>query len=169
MKVFITCLLFLTLLGISAYVSFAQQDQSYQKLVQEVEDLKTQVSEFKIQLQTVENVEKMELAAKLADANTKLMNAEFGKFERELGVSNANWLRNWILFFLSFISAVGIAILTIVWNHFKSTIDSLIVGEVGKRISRFEKAVNEIDILKDQIKESIGQVNILKDQIRALQ
>ena len=169
MKVFIACLLFLTLLGISAYVSFAQQDQSYRKLVQEVEALKTQVSALQIQLQTVENVEKMELAAKLADANAKLMNAEFGKLERELRVSNDNWLRNWILLFLAFISAVGIAILTGVWNHFKSTIDSLIVGEVGKRVSRFEEAVNEIDILKNQIKGSIDQVNILEGQIRAFQ
>ena len=169
MKAFIASLLFLTLLGISAHVSFAQQDQNYQKLVQEVEALKAQVSGLQIQLQTVENVDKMELAAKLADANAKLMNAEFGKFERELSISNANWLRNLTLLFLALISAVGIIILTIVWNHFKSTIDSLIAGEVGKRINRFEEAVNEIDILKNQIKGSIDQVNILEGQIRALQ
>ena len=99
MKVFITCLLFLKLLGISAYVSFAQQGQSYQKLVQEVEVLKTQVSALQIQLQTVKNVEKIELMAKLADArakltdaNAKLMNAEFGNFERKLRNSNDDWL-----------------------------------------------------------------------------
>ena len=165
MKVFIACLLFLTLLGISAYLSFAQQDQSYRKLLQEVEVLKTQVSALQTQLQTVENVEKMKLSAELADARAKLVNAEFGKFERQLRDSNDGWLKTWIVILLAFISAVGFA----VWNHFKSTIDSLIADEVGKRVSRFEGAVNEIDILKDQIKESIGQVNILKGQIRALE
>ena len=176
MRVFITCLLFLKLLGISAYVSFAQQDQSYQKLVQEMEILKTQFLTLQSQLQTVENVEKIELMAKLADAqakladaNAKLMNAEFGNFERKLRDSNDDWLIKWIIIYLTLISVVGTVILTVIWNHFKSTIDSLIVGEVGKRVSRFEEAVNEIDVLKDQIKESIDQVNMLEGQIRALE
>ena len=51
------------------------------------------------QLQTVENVEKMDLQAKLADANAKLANTEFGKFERKLRDSNDDWLRAGVLGF----------------------------------------------------------------------
>ena len=40
MKAFIASLLFLALLGIRIPASFAQQDQSYQKLAQEMESLR---------------------------------------------------------------------------------------------------------------------------------
>ena len=99
MKAFIASLLFLALLGIRVPASFAQQDQSYQKLAQEMEALKEQVSTLQSQLQTVENTEKMKLSAELADAKAKLVNAEFGKFERELRDSNDGWLFAWTGFF----------------------------------------------------------------------
>ena len=170
MKVFIAYLLLAVLLGIIAPVSFAQQNPSSQNEV-----LKKRISVLESQLQTVESVEKIELMAKLADAqakladaNAKLMNVEFSKFERKLRDSNDDWLIKWIIIFLAFISAVGIAILTVIWNHFKSTIDSLIASEVGKRVNRFEESVNEVDILKNHIKEAIGQVSILKSKVRVL-
>ena len=175
MKAFIASLLFLALLGIRAPASFAQTDQSYQKLAQEMETLKTELSAVQSQLQTVENVEKIELTAKLADAqakltdaNAKLMNTEFGRFERNLRDSNRDWLRNTAFLFLAFISAVGITILTVVWNHFKSTIDSLIASEVGKRVNRFEESVNEVDVLKNQLKvlQAGHAVSVLEHFIR---
>ena len=58
---------------------------------------KKRVSEIEKQLQTMENVEKLDLQAKLAEANAKLANAEFGKFERELKDSNDKWLRDGVL------------------------------------------------------------------------
>ena len=168
MKVYIAILLFLTLLGIKTLASFAQQDQNYQKLAQEIEVLKTQLSEIHSQLQTVENTDKMELFTEFAKVKANLVNAEFGKLERELRDSNSDWLITWIVIFLTFMSAVGIAFLTVVWNYLKSTIDILIGKEVEERVNRFEKAVNEVYILKDELEEAVGQVNILENKMRVL-
>ena len=99
MKKFITYLPLTILFIIGITFSFAQQNQNTQKSDPEVEVLKKRISELESKLQTVENVEKMELAAKLADANAKLANAEFGRFERELRDSNDEWLRTWSLWF----------------------------------------------------------------------
>ena len=55
MKAFLASLLLLALLGIRVPASFAQADQSYQKLAQEMEVLKTQLSVLQNQLETVEN------------------------------------------------------------------------------------------------------------------
>ena len=84
MKEFIACLLLGTLLGMIPPLLSAQQNQNLQKSDPEIEAIKKRVSELEKQLQTVENVEKLDLQAKLTDANAKLANAEFGKFEREL-------------------------------------------------------------------------------------
>ena len=151
MKAFIACLLFWVLFGISALAPFAQQDQSYQKLVQEVEALETQVAALQIQLQTVENIDKMKLLAELADANVKLVNAEFGKFERELRDSNSDWLIKWIVIFLTFLALIG----GFLWSQYKSKTDKLIADEVEKSLKGFKAAM--------------AQVNMLKDQVRALQ
>ena len=50
-----------------------------------------------------ENVEKIDLQAKLAEANAKLADTEFGKFKRELKDSNDEWLRGWSSWFLGVI------------------------------------------------------------------
>lgn len=94
MKAFTTCFLLVALLGIVFAVSFAQQNQNTQKPNPEIEVLKNRTSVLESKLQTVENVEKMELAAQLAEAQAKLRNADFGKFERELRDANDGWLRN---------------------------------------------------------------------------
>ena len=96
MKKFITCLLLGALLGMIPPPLPAQQNQN-----QEIEALKKRVSELEKQLQTVENIEKLDLQAKLADANAKLANAEFGKFERELRDSNRNWLNQRLAYIFS--------------------------------------------------------------------
>lgn len=155
MKVFIARLLFWVLLGIRVSASFAQPDQNYEKLVQEIEDLEAQVSVLQSQLQTVETVEKIELMVKLADvqakfaeANTKLINAEFGKFERELKDSNDGWLWKWTGFF-GVIIAVTLAVIGVA---FWISVNSLIADRVEKSLSGFKEAVGQVNILKGQIK-----------------
>ena len=71
---FIIYLLLGLLLSIVVSSSFGQQNQNTQE--QEIEILKNRVSELEGKLQTVENVEKMELAAKLAEAEAKLINTD---------------------------------------------------------------------------------------------
>ena len=89
-----------------------------QKSDPEIEALKKRISVLESKLQTVENVEKMELAAKLAEAQAKLANAEFGKFERELRDSNDGWLMKWNAFFLGVLAVIGVAL----WFSVKSLI-----------------------------------------------
>lgn len=155
MKAFMTSLLFLSLFGIRVPASFAQPDQSYQKLAQEVEVLKSQLSALQSQLQTVENIEKMELLtkladaqAKLADANAKLMNAEFGKFEIELRDSNDKQLREWTAFFGVIFTVVLGVIGVAVWFFIKS----LIADRVEKEVNGFKEAVGQLNEIKDQLK-----------------
>ena len=57
-------LLLAALLGITAFLSFAQQNQNTQKPNPEIEALKKRILTLESKLQTVENVEKMELASK---------------------------------------------------------------------------------------------------------
>ena len=92
MRIFIVCLLLGALCGITPPLLPAQQNQTPQQLAQEIEVLKSKVFELEKQFQAVENVEKMELQAKLAEANTKLLNAELAKFEQDLRDSNNKWL-----------------------------------------------------------------------------
>ena len=94
MKEFIACLLLVALLGMISPPLPAQQNQNSQKANTQVEALEKRVSELEKQLQIVENVEKLDLQAQLAEANAKLANAEFSKFERDLRDSNDEWLRN---------------------------------------------------------------------------
>ena len=159
MKVFIASLLFLASLVIHVPVLFAQQDPSYQTLVQEVEVLKEQVSTLESQLRTVENVEKMELAAQLADAeakrtdaNAKLMNAEFSKFEKELRDSNDGWLRTWSHWFLTIIGSFVLILGGAFWHWLKSKADKKIENEVEKSLNGFKEAVDQLDEIKDQLK-----------------
>lgn len=155
MKIFIVSLLFLASLVMSVLVSFAQQDPSYQKLVQEMEVLKEQVLTLQSQLQIVENVEKMELAAKLADAeakradaNAKFINAEFGRFERELRDYNDKWLFAWTSLF----GLIIVVILTIIGVALWFSVKTLIADRVEKHLNGFKESVNQLDKIKDQLK-----------------
>ena len=71
MKRNIACLLLAALSIIILPLLFAQQDQNSQEPDPEIAALKKRISELESKLQIVENIEKMELAAKLADANAK--------------------------------------------------------------------------------------------------
>ena len=143
----IACLLLVALLGMISPLLSAQQNQSSQQSDPEIEALKKRVSELEKQLQTVENVEKLDLQAKLAEANAKLTNAEFGKFEKELKDSNYRWLTGWILLFLAILSAIGLR----VWFWLKSRTNQLIETEVKKNINGFKQAVEAQDVIKDQV------------------
>ena len=163
MKAFIASLLFLALLGIRVPASFAQQDQSYQKLAQEMEALKEQVSTLQSQLQTVENTEKMKLSAELADAQArltdakaKLMNAEFEKFERELRDSNDGWLMKWNGFFIGVLAVIGVAL----WVSVKS----LIADRVEKSLSGFKEALAQVDTLKNEFNEVVNKIRVLNKE-----
>ena len=175
----IACLLLVVLLGMMPLLLPAQQNQNTQKADTEIEALEKRVSELEKQLQAVENVEKLELQAKLAEANAKLANAEFGKFERELRNSNDKWLRNWNILFLAFLSVVGVG----VWSWLKNRTNQLIETEVEKNLNGFKEAVKELAILKKQqevikkeadtleksFKEATSQLDILKNQQRILE
>ena len=151
MKALIASLLLFALLGIRVPASVAQPDQSYQKLAQEVEVLKSQLSALQNHLQTVENTEKIELLTKLADANAKLadakaklMNAEFGKFERELRASNDGWLMKWNTFFIGVLAVIGVAL----WFSVKL----LIANRVEKEVNGFKESVDQLNEIKNQLK-----------------
>ena len=136
MKINIVYLLLIALLGITVSASIAQQNQNVPKTDTEVEKLK-------IQLQTVKN-EKMEIETKLAEANAKLMNADFGKFERELRDSNYEWMWKWTGFFVGIIAVIGVALWVVV--------KSMIADRVEERLNGFKESVDQVKILKDQIK-----------------
>lgn len=144
MKAFIIYLLLGLLLGIMLPLSFAQQNQNAQKPGSEIDILKERISELESRLQTVENIEKMELAAKLADAQTKLLNAEFGKFKNDLRDSNDGWLMRWNGFFLGVLAIIGVAL----WFSVKL----LIANRVEENLNGFKEAVDQVKVLKNQIK-----------------
>ena len=147
-------LLFGVLLGMMPPLLPAQQNQTPQKSDSEIEVLEKRVSELEKQLQTVENVEKLDLQAKLAEANAKLADAEFGKFERELRDSNDKWLRNWGIFFIAIVSTVGVA--------FWFVVKSLIADRIEKNLNGFKEAVDEQNVIKNQLgmleKQSVAAV-----------
>ena len=65
----------------------------------------------------------MDLQAKLAEANAKLADTEFGKFKRELKDSNDEWLRGWSSWFLGVIGvfvAIFIGVGAVFWSWLKS-------------------------------------------------
>ena len=158
MQKFIACLLLVASLGIISPLLSAQQNQTAQKSDAEIEALKKRVSEIEKQLQSVDNVEKMDLQAKLAEANTKLINAEFGKFERGLKDSNDERMGNWVIILLAFLSVVGVG----VWSWLKNRTNQLIETEVGKNIKGFKEAVKAQDVIKNQLgmleKQSVASV-----------
>ena len=155
MKEFIACLLLGSLLGMIPPLLPAQQNQSAQQSDPEMEALKKRISELEKQLQTVENVEKMDLQAKLADANAKLVNAELGKFKRELRDSNDEWLKGWSSWFLGVI-AIFVAILLgvsgVFWFWLRDRADRLIADRVEKNLNGFKEAVDQVEVIKNELR-----------------
>ena len=161
MKKNIACIILIALLGITVSASIAQQNQNVPKTDTEVEALQKRVTELEGKLQTVENVEKMELAAKLAEAQAKLSEAEakligtkFGKLKLELKDYNQQWLRNWIFIILGILSVVGFAL----WKRLTSKMDDLVVDGIEKRLDGFKEAVGKVNILEKE-----HAVSVLED------
>ena len=159
MKQFIACVLLGVLLGIIPPLVPAQQNQNSKHTTQEIQALKNRVSELEKQLQSVENLEKMELQVKLTEANAKLVNAEFGKFERELKGSNDEWLGKWSDRFVGIIVGIIVVAVTILstvggvfWFWLRSTSDRLIADEVEKSLNGFKDSLKELGILKNQLR-----------------
>ena len=169
MKRNIVCFLLATLSIIILPLLFAQQDQNSQRPDPEIEALKKRISELENQLQTVENVEKMELAAKLADANAKLRNAETDKYKRELKDANNEWLRTWSLWFVGILGFLVVVIGGAFWSWLRSRAEQLIADSIERSLDGFKKALTQVETLKNELKEALGQVNILQDQIRILE
>ena len=157
MKIFMACLILGALFRIIPSLLPAQQNQTPQQLAQEIEALKNKVLELEKQLQIVENVEKMELQAQLAeakakhaDANAKLINTEFEKFKRELRIDNEERMRSWSYWLIGILSFIAVASGTAVWF----SLNSLIAVRVEKSLDGFKKGLKELDILKNQLRES---------------
>ena len=158
MNKFIGGLVLVILLGITVFLTFAQQNQNTQKPNPEIEVLKNRISVLESKLQTVENVKKMELLTKLAEANAKLANAEFGKLERNLRDSNQKWLIGWILFFLTVLAVVGTPLWLLlksgvnrIITNLKSNADQLIADEVEKSLNGFKDALAQVNTLKKEL------------------
>ena len=165
MKQFIACLLIGTLFGMTSHLVSAQQNQNPQYSAEEIEALKQRVSKLEKQLQTADNVEKMELQAKLAEANAKLVNVEFDKFKRGLQDYNDDWLRGWgswfvgvLGFLVLIVGGVGAAF----WFWLKSTTNQLIADRVEMSLNGFKEGLEEVGTLKNEI-------GVLKDQQRVLE
>ena len=141
-------LLLAALLGITAFLSFAQQNQNTQKPNSEIEALKKRISVLESKLQTVENVEKMELSAKLTEANAKLINTDIDKLKGELRESNNDWLRAWNNWFVGIVSVIAVIIGAALWLVLKT----LIGNGIEKRLNGFKEAVDQVNILKNQLK-----------------
>lgn len=152
MKKFIAYLLLTALFVIGITLSFAQRNQNAQKPNPEIEVLKNRISELEIKLQTVENVEKMELAAKLAEANAKLRNAEIDKYKRELKDTNEEWLRTWSLWFVGIIGFLVLIVGGAFWFWLRSRTDQLIEDRVEKSLPGFKEAMNQAEVLENQLK-----------------
>ena len=135
-------------LGIVVYWLVVQQNRNSQRLDSQIDAFEKRISALEIQPQSLEDVEKMELATKLADANAKVINAEFGKFERELRDSNDKWLFAWTSFFGVIIAVT----LTIIGVALWFSVKSLTEDRVEKHLNGFKKAVDQLDEIKDQLK-----------------
>ena len=141
-------LLIAALIAITVPPVFAQQNQNTQE--QEIETLKKQVLELQKQLQTVENVEKMELAAKLseaqaklAEANVKIIDTDFDKLKLELKDSNQQWLWGWTAFLGVMFAVFGVAL----WFVVKS----MIADKVEGHLKGFQEAFDQVNTLKDEL------------------
>ena len=86
----------------------------------------------------------MELAAKLAESEARLINTEFGKLKLELKESNQQWLWNWTAFLGVMFAVFGL----VLWFFVKS----MIADRVEKSLNGFKESVDKVSILEGQLK-----------------
>ena len=132
------------LFGIFVFFLFMQKEHNTKELVSQIDSVKERLTVLEIPPQTGEDAEKIKLATQLADANTKLINAGFGKFERELRDSNYEWMWKWTGFFVGIIAVIGVAL----WFVVKS----MIADRVEERLNGFKEAVDKVSMLEGQLK-----------------
>ena len=125
-----------------------KQNRNSQRLDSKIEAFEQRISGLEVQPQSLEDVEKVVLATKLADATVKVTNTEFGKFERELRDSNDKWLNTWTTFFIGII----VVTLTIIGVAFSFLVKSLIADRVEKDLNGFKKAIDQLDEINNQLK-----------------
>ena len=141
MKMSIVFLILIVLLSGIFFYLLMRQNHNQQKLESDYDSLQERLAALEIQPQTGEDAEKMELAA-------KLINSEFGKFERELRNSNDKWLWGWTTFFAAIVAIVVTVIGFALWFSIKS----LIADRVEKSLNEFKDAVKQVGILKGQLR-----------------
>ena len=153
-------------LGIVVYWLIVQQNRNSQRLDSQIDAFEKRISVLEIQPQLLEDVEKVELATKLADANSKVINTEFGKFERELRDSNDKWLFAWTTFF----GGIIVVILSIIGVAAWFSVKSLIADRVEKNLNEFKDAVDQLNEIKNQLKVlQVGHaVSVLEHFIHVL-
>ena len=125
-----------------------QQNRNSQRLYSKIEAFEQRISGLEVQPQSLEDVEKVTLATKLADATVRVTNTEFGKFERDLRDSNDKWLNAWTTFFIGII----VVTLTIIGVAFSFLVKSLIADRVEKDLNGFKRAIDQLDEINNQLK-----------------
>ena len=90
---------------------------------------------------------------KIGKLAAKLINSEFGKFERELRNSNDKWLWGWTAFF----AAIVVIVVTVIGVALWLVVKSLIADRVEERLNGFQEAVGKVNILE-------GQLGVLKKE-----
>ena len=121
-----------------------QQRQNHQELESKYESLQQHIAAFEIQPQTGQDDEKTKLATQLAEANTKLINADFDKMKLDLKESNQEWLWNWTAFLGVMFAVFGIAL----WFFVKS----LIADRVEGHLKGFQESIEQVKKQQERIR-----------------
>ena len=148
MKMSIVFLLLIVVLSGIFFYLLMRQNHNLQKLESEYESLQQRLASLEIQPQTGQDDEKMKLATQLANANTKLINAGFGKFERELRDSNYKWLWGWTTFFVAIVAIV----VTVTGVAFWVVVKSMIANRVEENLKGFQESVEQVKIQQERIR-----------------
>ena len=160
MKMSIVFLILIVLLSGIFFYLLMRQNHNQQKLESDYDSLQERLAALEIQPQTGEDDEKMKLASQLPDANIKLINSEFGKFERELRNSNDKWLWGWTAFF----AAIVVIVVTVIGVALWVVVKSLIADRVEEHLKGFQETVEQVNILKGikVLKKELA-VSVLQD------
>ena len=148
MKMSIVFLILLVLLSGIFFYLLMRQNHNQQKLESEYESLQERLAALEIQPQTGEDAEKIKLATQLTNANTKLINAGFSKFERELRDSNYKWLWGWTTFFVAIVAIV----VTVTGVAFWVVVKSMIANRVEENLKGFQESVEQVKIQQERIR-----------------
>ena len=148
MKMSIVFLILLVLLSGIFFYLLMRQNHNQQKLESEYESLQQRLASLEIQPQTGQDDEKMKLASQLPDTNIKLINTDFGKFERELRNSNDKWLWSWTGFFVAIVAIV----VTVTGVAFWVVVKSMIADRVEERLNGFKESVDKVEIQRKELR-----------------